>query len=72
MSVGFVRAIKKLRRRLTSALDGESVLVFTMLLGVGVYTAYWLRLLMCCSPCWRYIQLKRFNGSMYVVGRLRA
>lgn len=56
MSVGFVKAIKRLRnegiieklelrRGLTSALDGERVLVFTMLLRFGVYTAY------CCG--WR-------------------
>ena len=48
----------ELRRRLTSALDGESVLVFTMLLIFGIYTTYWLRLAMCCSPFWRFVQFE--------------
>lgn len=32
----------ELRGRLTSALYGESLLVFTTIMRVGVYMAYWL------------------------------
>lgn len=60
----------ELRRRLTSALDGKSVLVFTMLLIFGVYKAYWLWLAMCYSACWRYVQFERLMG-VCVVGRIR-
>lgn len=36
-----------------------------MFLRLGVYTAYWLRLAMCCSPCWRYVQFESLMGSMW-------
>ncbi len=45
-----MRGELELRRGLTSALDGERVSVSTMLMRFGVYTAYWLRSAMCCSP----------------------
>lgn len=58
----------ELRGRLTSALYRESFLVFTTLMRVGVYMAYWLWLEMRCNLCWA----RRLNskGLMSVCGGL--
>lgn len=51
-----------LQGRLTSALYGESLLVFMMLLRVGIYMAYWLWLEMCCNLVGEMFNSKRLMG----------
>lgn len=73
MSVGFVKAIKRFRSEgvieragapawaYICTRRGDSVSIYDAP-GIWGLRGLLLRLAMCCSPCWRYVQFERLMG----------